>query len=50
MKFDFGKFDYGIVDGRVVLYDVNKTSSQARISKETQTTHRELADGIWAYL
>ena len=25
LGFDFGKFDYGIVDGRVVLYDANRT-------------------------
>lgn len=25
LGFDYGKFDYGIVDGRVVLYDVNRT-------------------------
>ena len=25
LGFDYGKFDFGIVDGRVVLYDVNRT-------------------------
>jgi hypothetical protein len=25
LGFDFGKFDYGIVEGRVVLYDANRT-------------------------
>lgn len=25
LGFDFGKFDYGIIDGRVVLYDANRT-------------------------
>ncbi len=25
LGFDYGKFDYGIVDGRVVLYDANRT-------------------------
>src|SRR2546421_3513047 len=27
MGFDFGKFDYAIVNGKVVLYDVNRTPS-----------------------
>jgi len=27
---DYGKLDYGVVDGQVVLYDVNKTTGSAR--------------------
>jgi hypothetical protein len=27
LGFDFGKFDYAVVDGRPVLYDVNRTPS-----------------------
>jgi hypothetical protein len=29
LGFDFGKFDYGIVDGRVVLYDANRTPTSS---------------------
>jgi hypothetical protein len=29
MGFDYGKFDYGIVDGKAVLYDVNRTPGMA---------------------
>ena len=30
LGFDYGKFDFGIVDGEVVLYDVNRTPGSAR--------------------
>ncbi len=30
LAMDYGKLDYGVVDGRVVLYDVNKTTGSAR--------------------
>jgi hypothetical protein len=46
LGFDYGKFDYGIVDGRVVLYDVNRTTGTA----DDPTCHAEtieiLAPGI----
>lgn len=38
MGFDYGKFDYGVVDGEVVLYDVNRTpgaSSDPRVHAQT---------------
>jgi hypothetical protein len=31
LGFDYGKFDYAIVDGRVVLYDANKTPTLTNI-------------------
>jgi hypothetical protein len=31
LGFDYGKFDYAIVDGRVILYDANKTPTIASI-------------------
>ncbi|HET6639867.1 MAG TPA: hypothetical protein VFH82_13915 [Gemmatimonadota bacterium] len=50
LGFDYGKFDYGIVDEEVVLYDVNPTpgaSPDARLHVETV---RELAPGIFDFL
>jgi hypothetical protein len=32
MGFDFGKFDYGIVNGRAVLYDANRTPMASTIA------------------
>jgi hypothetical protein len=47
MGFDFGKFDYSIVDGRVVLYDANSTPSVGVISREQFLPQaRHLAAGL----
>ena len=38
LGFDYGKFDYGVVNGEVVLYDANRTpgaSSDAAIHEQT---------------
>jgi hypothetical protein len=51
LGFDFGKFDYAIVNGRVVLYDANWTPSMGSLSRERLLpTFRVLAEGIRAYL
>lgn len=51
MGFDYGKFDYAIVNGRVVLYDANRTPALAISPKEDfLPSIRLLAEGIRAYL
>jgi hypothetical protein len=50
LGFDYGKFDYGIVDDRVVLYDVNRTPTLGTIAKEQLPRFHKLADGIRAFL
>lgn len=51
MGFDFGKFDYAIVDGRVVLYDTNRTPTLGAVSREQYLPRaRYLAEGLKAYL
>jgi hypothetical protein len=51
MGFDFGKFDYAIVDGRVVLYDVNRTPWAGPLARdENMPRVRHLAQGIRAFL
>lgn len=49
---DFGTFDYGLVDGRVVLYDVNRTPIQGRSLTEDQRRERAgvLAEGLRSLL
>lgn len=50
MGFDYGKFDYGIVDGEIALYDVNRTpgaSADPRLHRETILS---LAEGIRDFL
>jgi hypothetical protein len=44
LGFDFGKFDYGIIDGRVVLYDANRTPTVG--VKFDEQTLKKWADGI----
>lgn len=48
--FDYGKFDYGIVDGRVVLYDVNRTTGTADDPSVHNETIEILAPGIFDFV
>jgi hypothetical protein len=51
LGFDYGKFDYGIVDGRAILYDANRTPTLgARPIEEYMARGRVFAEGIRAYL
>jgi hypothetical protein len=51
LGFDYGKFDYGIVDGRVVLYDVNRTPTFGKIPREQYWPRVQmLAEGIRAFV
>ena len=51
LGFDFGKFDYAIVDGRVVLYDANRTPTLGSMTPEQYMPRiRLLAEGIRAFL
>jgi hypothetical protein len=50
MGFDYGKFDYGIVDGEVALYDVNRTPGAAADPRLHDETVDALAPGIRDYL
>jgi len=52
LGFDYGKFDYVVVDGRPVLLDVNKTIGWAGVpdTPEAQALRRERAQGIYDYL
>lgn len=48
---DFGKIDYVICDGKLVVYDVNRTPGSGRVSDENrQAVANCLASGILAYL
>jgi len=55
LKFDYGKFDYVVVDGKAVLLDVNKTVGRALTgggianSPELIGLRRSRADGIYSY-
>jgi hypothetical protein len=52
LGFDYGKFDYVVIDGRAVLLDVNKTIGWPRgpDTPEAQAMRRERAQGIYDYL
>lgn len=52
LGFDFGKFDYAIVNRQVVLYDANRTPSLGDFSSKDVLMPgiKLLADGIRAYL
>ena len=50
LGFDYGKFDYGIVDGRAVLYDANRTPTLGRLNREAYRPRaRELSQGISSF-
>ena len=49
--FDFGKFDYVMIDGRVVLYDVNRTPTLGDTPADMYMPRaRVLAEGLKAFL
>ena len=51
LGFDYGKFDYGLVDGRVVLYDANRTPMFGAMRREDYWPRVQLlAEGIGAFL
>jgi hypothetical protein len=52
LGFDYGKFDYVLRDGKVVLFDVNPTPSYSTLEthKLLHKVARHLAEGIWAIL
>jgi hypothetical protein len=51
LGFDYGKFDYAIVDGKVVLYDANRTPSLGAFSREKyMPTIKLFASGLQDYL
>lgn len=49
LGFDYGKFDFGIIDGKVVLYDVNRTPGTRRADAQSQGAQkniRHLSEGL----
>lgn len=51
LGFDFGKFDYGIVEGEVVLYDANRTPGLGTFPKEQYMPRiRIYAKGLASFL
>lgn len=50
LGFDYGKFDYAIVDGKVILYDPNRTPGLGNFNREQFMPRiRHLAEGIGAF-
>ena len=49
---DYGKLDYVVVDGEVVLLDVNKTIGAGRLADDEHARQnwRFLAEGLYPYL
>ncbi len=47
---DYGKIDYVIHDGQVVILDVNRTPAQPGTPEATARAVGDLADGIWSLL
>jgi hypothetical protein len=51
LKFDFGKFDYAIVDGRPILFDASRTPTIGDFPRDRYLPIAQiLADGIGAFL
>ncbi|MGH8107806.1 MAG: hypothetical protein ACREO1_03685 [Arenimonas sp.] len=51
MNFDYGKFDYVVRDGEVVLFDANKTTGAHTkgISPQLQAMRKYRAEGLYSY-
>jgi hypothetical protein len=52
LKCDYGKFDYVVHNGEVVLLDINKTTGAGSLpyTSELKALHRHRAAGIYSYL
>jgi hypothetical protein len=51
LGFDFGKFDYAIVEGKTVLYDANRTPTAGGIDPELiRERVATLATGLKTFL
>jgi len=51
LGFDFGKFDYALVDGETVLYDANRTPNLRLFREAWFAPHlADLAQGLWDFL
>lgn len=52
LGFDYGKFDYGIINGKVVLYDTNRTPTvnDRNPNPDVRTLATELAQGMTMFL
>jgi hypothetical protein len=51
LGFDFGKFDFAIVDGETVLYDANRTPTLGVIPRsEIIPWLTKFSDGLWTFL
>lgn len=51
LQFDFGKFDYTMVEGRPILFDANRTPTIGDFPEERfSPIARDLAHGIYAFL
>jgi hypothetical protein len=50
LGFDFGKFDYSVVDGEVVLYDANTTPTLTGVPPDLLSNMMRLADGLQTFL
>ncbi len=51
MNFDYGKFDYVLRDGKVILFDANKTTGAhpAVVSPQLQAMRKYRAEGLYRY-
>ena len=48
---DFGRFDYAVVDGETIIYDINKTAVICQPTLELFGDRlSELADGLGYYI
>lgn len=51
LGFDFGKFDFAIVDGKAVLYDANRTPTLGVIPRsEIIPWLTRFSDGLWTFI
>ncbi|HEY9778468.1 MAG TPA: hypothetical protein V6C81_32215 [Planktothrix sp.] len=51
LNFDFGKWDYALVDGKPVVFDVNKTPNLGALNeKQAKPKFEILSKGIYKYL
>ena len=50
LKFDYGKFDYGIHNGQPILYDANKTPGTPPLATEFSVKIQNLSQGLYDFI
>jgi hypothetical protein len=50
MALDFGKIDFGIAEGCAIVYDVNKTPTQSKVTERSRPVLEAMAQALGPFI